>query len=65
MKRFSRLFAIGAFGLLLTASAFAQISTAQLDGQGHRYQRRRRCRESTVTVTQAETGADAQCRHRR
>ena len=33
MKRFSRLFAIGAFGLCLTASAFAQISTAQLAGK--------------------------------
>ena len=64
MTRFLRVFAIGALGLLLTASAFAQISTAQLAGKvtdtsgavlpG-----------ATVTVTQTETGADAQRRHRR
>src|SRR5688572_22903057 len=57
MKRLSRLFAIGVFGLLLTASAYAQISTAQLAGKV--------TDESgavlpgaTVTVTQIETGAE-------
>src|SRR5687768_17894429 len=57
MTRFLRVFAIGAFGLVLTASAFAQISTAQLAGKV--------TDESgavlpgaTVTVTQTDTGAE-------
>src|SRR5688572_25239695 len=57
MTRFLRVFAIGAFGLCLTASAFAQISTAQLAGKV--------TDESgavvpgaTVTVTQTDTGAE-------
>src|SRR6185503_6336390 len=56
MTRILRVFAIGAFGLCLTASAFAQISTAQLAGivsdtSGAALP------GATVTVTQADTGA--------
>ena len=57
MTRVLRVFAIGALGLVLTASAFAQISTAQLAGKV--------TDESgavlpgaTVTVTQTDTGAE-------
>jgi len=56
MKSFLSLLCTGAFGLLLTSPAFAQISTAQLDG---------RVTDTsdavlpgvTVTVTQTDTGA--------
>ena len=56
ITRFLRVFAIGAFGLCLTASAFAQISTAQLAGRVSDTSGAA-LPGATVTVTQADTGA--------
>ena len=57
MTRILRVFAIGAFGLCLTASAFAQISTAQLAGK-ITDESGAVLPGATVTVTQTDTGAE-------